>query len=91
MEGIEWIGTVAGALTTLSFFPQVAKTWAARSADGFSWAWLIAFGSGLVLWLAYGFAKGAPSLVIANGVTAALVAVIIYVKLGSRSVRADGA
>ena len=36
MQMIDLLGTAAGTLTTLSFLPQVIKTWRSRSADDIS-------------------------------------------------------
>jgi MtN3 and saliva related transmembrane protein len=76
----ELIGTLAATLTTLSFLPQVAKTWQSRSAADFSWIWLIAFAAGLALWLVYGIALGSLPLIAANGITLSLVLMIVFVK-----------
>jgi MtN3 and saliva related transmembrane protein len=76
----ELIGTLAATLTTLSFLPQVAKTWQSRSAADFSWIWLIAFATGLALWLAYGIALVSLPLIAANGITLSLVLMIVFVK-----------
>lgn len=81
MPGLtELTGSLAALLTTLSFLPQVAKTWRTRSAGDFSWAWIVAFGAGLALWLVYGVAIGSLPLVGANGVTLSLVVAIAFVK-----------
>lgn len=74
------VGTLAATLTTLSFLPQVAKTWQTRSAADLSWIWLIAFSAGLVLWLIYGLALLSWPLIVANGITLSLVSVIAFVK-----------
>ena len=76
----ELTGAVAALLTTLSFLPQVAKTWRTGSAGDFSWAWIAGFGAGLALWLVYGIAIGSLPLVGANGVTLSLVLAIAFVK-----------
>jgi MtN3 and saliva related transmembrane protein len=76
----ELAGTLAATLTTLSFLPQVAKTWQTRSAADFSWIWLVAFAAGLALWLVYGIALASISLIAANGITLSLVLVIVFVK-----------
>lgn len=76
----ELIGTLAAALTTLSFLPQVAKTWQSRSAADFSWIWLVAFAAGLALWLVYGIALASLPLIAANGITLSLVLMIVFVK-----------
>ena len=76
----ELIGSVAAVLTTLSFLPQVIKTWTSRSATDISWTWLIGFSAGLSLWLVYGFALPSWPLILANGITLSLVLVIAFVK-----------
>lgn len=48
------LGLLAGTLTTLSFLPQVIRTWRTRSAKGLSLAMLAASTGGLVCWLFYG-------------------------------------
>jgi MtN3 and saliva related transmembrane protein len=73
-------GSLAALLTTLSFLPQVFKTWRTGSAGDFSWIWIAGFGTGLALWLIYGLALGSLPLVGANGVTLSLVLMIALVK-----------
>jgi len=76
----ELTGSLAAILTTLSFLPQVAKTWRSGSAGDFSWIWIGGFGTGLALWLIYGVAISSLPLVGANGVTLSLVLAIALVK-----------
>lgn len=76
----EFTGSLAAILTTLSFLPQVFKTWRSGSAGDFSWIWIAGFGAGLALWLVYGLALGSLPLVGANGVTLSLVLAIALVK-----------
>jgi MtN3 and saliva related transmembrane protein len=80
----ELVGSLAAALTTLSFLPQVAKTWQTRSAADFSWIWLLAFAAGLALWLVYGLVLMSWPLIAANSITLSLVLVIIFVKWRER-------
>jgi MtN3 and saliva related transmembrane protein len=77
---VETIGTLAATLTTLSFLPQVVKTWRTRSAADLSWLWLTSFALGLILWLVYGAAIGSLPLVVANGITLSLVSAIALIK-----------
>lgn len=81
----ELVGSLAATLTTLSFLPQVAKTWQTRSAADFSWIWLLAFAAGLVLWLVYGLVLMSWPLIAANTVTLSLVLIIIFVKWRERA------
>ncbi len=76
----ELVGSFAAVLTTLSFLPQVIKTWSTGSADDFSWIWVAGFASGLFLWLVYGLALGSMLLVGANGLTLSLVLLIGFIK-----------
>ena len=73
-------GYFAAILTTLSFLPQVFKTWRTGSARDFSWTWIAGFGAGLALWLLHGIAQQSLPLVGANGVTLSLVVMIALVK-----------
>ena len=77
----EIIGLVAAALTTSAFIPQVYKIYKEKSAVGISLTMYLIFFVGLSLWLLYGCLVGSISIVIANGVTLILAAIIIYYKL----------
>ena len=77
----EIIGLVAASLTTSAFIPQVYKVYKEKSAVGISLTMYLIFFVGLSLWLLYGYLVGSVSIVIANGVTLILAAIIIYYKL----------
>ena len=77
----EIIGLSAAFLTTSAFIPQVYKVYKEKSAVGISLAMYLIFFIGLSLWLLYGCLVGSISIVIANGVTLILAAIIIYYKL----------
>jgi len=80
MHMTETIGSLAALLTTISFLPQVIKTWRTRSAADFSWLWVAAFAAGIFLWLIYGLALWSLPLIVANFVTLLLVLMIAAVK-----------
>jgi len=77
----EIIGLVAAALTTSAFIPQVYKVYKEKNSVGISLTMYLIFIVGLSIWLFYGFLIGSISIVIANGVTLILAAIIIYYKL----------
>jgi MtN3 and saliva related transmembrane protein len=76
----ETIGFWAATLTTVSFVPQVVRTYRTGGKD-LSWWMLAMFGSGVGLWLAYGILRASSPVTVANGVTAFLVLCIVALKL----------
>ena len=84
MSSVTFIGFVAGALTTVSFVPQAVKSYRTKRCDDLSAGMLLAFTSGVVLWLAYGFFLHSAPIISANALTLALLAVIIVMKIRYR-------
>jgi MtN3 and saliva related transmembrane protein len=85
--GLDAIGYLAGALTTIAFVPQVLHILRKRSAHDISWGMFSLFGLGVALWLWYGIRLASVPLIIANGITLSLVLTILVLKLhyGSRA------
>lgn len=75
------IGLIAGALTTVSFLPQVIKAWRSRSTADISLAMFVLFCAGLVLWTAYGAMIGSTPIVVWNSITLLLAGTILVLKL----------
>ena len=74
----EFIGYIAGALTTICFVPQVLKIIRDKDAKGVSITTFSVFSCGVALWLIYGiFIKSTP-IIIYNGITLPLSLAIIY-------------
>lgn len=81
MNLVDWIGLLAGTLTTIAFVPQVVKIWLTKSADDVSYLMFGIFSVGIVLWLAYGIALGAMPIIVANIVTLVLSLMVIALKV----------
>ena len=81
MDWIDSIGSVAAALTTLSFVPQAIKTFKTRDVSGISLGMYASFTLGVALWLVYGCLLGAWPIIIANAITLALALAILVMKL----------
>ena len=81
MEIANWIGFVAGALTTIAFLPQLERTWRTKSADDMSLAMLLTFTTGVFLWLVYGIYLVAWPIIITNAITFLLTLAILVLKL----------
>jgi MtN3 and saliva related transmembrane protein len=77
----EIIGFIAATLTTSAFIPQVYKVYKEKNAAGISLTMYLILFTGVSLWFLYGFLIGSISVVLANGITLILMAIIIYYKL----------
>jgi MtN3 and saliva related transmembrane protein len=78
------IGLIAGTLTTLSFVPQVIKSWRRRSVADLSSTMLLSFSAGVSLWIVYGVLTGAIPVIISNAVTLALALALVGMKWAFR-------
>jgi len=82
MNWIDFTGYVGSFLSAITFFPQVYKSWKAKSVGDLSiWMILIVISSTIV-WLVYAFniPKGGP-VIAANIVVLSLALVLFYFKL----------
>ena len=81
MTPVDWLGTVAGILTTIAYLPQVIKVWRSRSTGDISMDMYAVLSAGIACWLAYGWILSIWPVIIANAVTLALVAAVIAMML----------
>ena len=84
MQLIDFIGYAAALLTTASFLPQAWHTFTTRDVSGISLGMYSAFTAGIACWLIYGWLLSAWPIVIANTITLALAAAILFMKLRFR-------
>ena len=75
------IGLAAAVCTTTANLPQLKKAWTTGQTDDLSLKTLLLFGSGLSLWVAYGFFQKDVVIILANGVSLVILSVILYLKL----------
>lgn len=80
MEYVTVIGSIAGTLTTISFLPQVIKTWRTKSAKDLSLIMLLVLATGVFMWFVYGICNNDMPVIIANLVTFILASMIISMK-----------
>ncbi|MGI0481874.1 SemiSWEET transporter [Geminocystis sp. CENA526] len=81
MELVTIIGLMAGSLTTISFLPQVIKTWRSKSAKDISLSMFLSFCIGVLLWIIYGLLLGELPIIIANFITLILAGTILFFKV----------
>lgn len=75
------LGLLAGALTTISFIPQVMQTLKTKNTKGISLPMYMIFVSGIMLWLIYGLLIQEPPVYIANAITFVLSLSILMMKI----------
>ena len=78
------IGLAAAVCTTAANLPQLKKAWTTGQTDDLSLKTLLLFGSGLALWVVYGFFQKDVVIIVANGVSLLILSVILYLKLIER-------
>jgi len=76
----DWIGLLAGTLTTVAFIPQVIKIWRSKKADDISISMFLIFTVGVALWMVYGIQTASLPVMLANAVTLVLALVILILK-----------
>jgi len=85
VKNVEWLGLVAGFLTTIAFLPQVIKTWKTKSARDISLTMFLFFCVGVSLWLVYGILIADIPIIISNILTLLLASSILFFKIKNKS------
>jgi MtN3 and saliva related transmembrane protein len=80
----DWIGLLAGTLTTVAFIPQVIKIWRTKKADDISISMFLIFTVGVGLWMIYGIQIASLPVMLANAVTMILALIILILKYSYR-------
>lgn len=80
----ELVGYPAAILTTIAFVPQAWKSWRTRDLSGISLPMYALFTLGVAFWLAYGLLIGSIPVIVANGVTLVLAALVLWLKVTER-------
>jgi MtN3 and saliva related transmembrane protein len=85
MNSIQFLGLLAGGLTTVAFIPQVMKTYKSRSAKDLSLGMFSIFFAGVALWLVYGILVNDVPVIAANLLTLILAFTLIVFKFKFRN------
>ncbi|MBS3121563.1 SemiSWEET transporter [Candidatus Woesearchaeota archaeon] len=78
---ISLIGFSAGLLTTISFLPQVIKTWKLKKTEDISFLMYLILAVGIFLWLVYGIFITDLPIIIANSISFVLTSIILVFKM----------
>lgn len=79
---IEALGILSGCLTTLSWVPQLLRTWRRGHANDISGSYLFTFGIGVAGWIVYGVLRQDIAVIFANALTLALLVGLLWMKYG---------
>jgi MtN3 and saliva related transmembrane protein len=78
---IDFLGYVAGILTTFAYLPQVLKILRHRGTKDISLGMYIMLCTGIACWLLYGIGLGSWPIILANALTLALAGIILAAKI----------
>ncbi|MFM9913615.1 MAG: SemiSWEET transporter [Methylophilaceae bacterium] len=86
LELNDFFGYTAAFLTTVAFVPQAWQSWKTRDLSGISLPMYSLFTAGVAFWLMYGISINSMPVMLANGVTLLLAALVLWLKLTTKNV-----
>jgi MtN3 and saliva related transmembrane protein len=81
MQISDVLGYLAATLTTVSFVPQVWRTFRTKDVSGISLKMYSVFTLGIAVWLAYGIVLGEVPMMIANSVSLVLASAVLVMRI----------
>jgi MtN3 and saliva related transmembrane protein len=80
MDAIEILGYTAGTISSLTFLPQVIKTWRSKSAGDISLLMFLFATASVIIWLIYGILIKNGSIIYTNASILVLSLVMLFFK-----------
>jgi MtN3 and saliva related transmembrane protein len=80
MDWIEIAGHTGAFLSSITFIPQVYKTWQTRSVRDLSLSMMLIVFLSTLIWLVYGVALNLLPVIICNAIICGLSLLLIYFK-----------
>lgn len=77
----EAMGLIGAILSSITFIPQVYKTWESKSAGDLSMGMIVIVFVSTIIWLVYGIGLKLKPVIICNTIIMILSALLIYFKL----------
>ncbi|HEX2845052.1 MAG TPA: SemiSWEET transporter [Chitinophagaceae bacterium] len=78
---VDVLGYIAGAITALTFLPQVIKTWKEKSARDISLLMFLIAAANEILWIIYGAVLDNWVIILTNAVVLTMSLTMIFLKL----------
>jgi MtN3 and saliva related transmembrane protein len=75
------IGFVAAFCTTVSYVPQVRKSWETGSTGDLSLKMILLLATGISMWVFYGVLKTDAVIILANGASLLFLGVLLFFKI----------
>ncbi len=75
------IGLIAGTCTTVSFLPQVIKTFRTKETKDISLSMYLVLATGIFLWTIYGVFIESLPVILANAVSFVFATIILTLKI----------
>lgn len=80
MDWIEVTGLIGSALSSITFIPQVLQAWKTKSVGDLNLSMMVIVTLSTMVWLVYGFGRGALPVIICNAIIFILSLVLLYFK-----------
>jgi len=80
MDWIEVTGRFGSLLSSITFIPQVVQAWKTKSVADFNLTMMLIVVLSTIVWLVYGFGRGALPVIIANAIIFILSVMLVYFK-----------
>jgi len=85
LDTTELIGLIAGCLVSVSFLPQLIKSWKTKSLNDITYSTTLINVGGQILWITYGIRMQAVSLIIMSSVTLIMTLSLFVLKFRYRN------
>lgn len=81
MNFVEILGYAAGAVTCLTFLPQVIKTWKEKSSRDISLMMFVIAAVNETMWIVYGALLNNWVIILTNAIVLSMSLIMLYFKL----------
>lgn len=80
MTSVDVLGMAAGVISSITFLPQVIKTWQTKSASDISLLMFTFATVSVIMWLAYGIILNSIPIIFTNSTVLLLSLIMLYFK-----------
>ncbi len=87
MTALDLLGMTAGSISSITFLPQVIKTWQTKSASDISLLMFTFATISVIMWLAYGIILGNVPIIFTNAMVLVFSLIMLYFKYRFRQIK----